>query len=159
MEEILKNIYDISSAAKLYRNKTNFIKSLVGSGTYGELTQKGVDAVVSKFKKYFNSETVFYDLGSGLGKMVTHVGVQYGIKKSVGIEYSKERHECALYIKENYLGDYNNIEFICGDFNKVGFSDATVIYMDNTAYPDAISEKIYEGIPSGCLLIYKRNRM
>ena len=98
MNEIIKKIYKTSPYLK-YKNKTDF-KSIWPSardaGVYGELTQKGGDQIVKKFKKHFNKDTIFYDLGSGLGKTVLHYGLQYGIKKSVGIEYSKERHQAAI---------------------------------------------------------------
>ena len=64
-----------------YKNKTEFNKSTIGSNVYGEITQNGTNDLVKHFKSYFNSNTVFYDLGSGLGKMVLHIGIQYEIKK------------------------------------------------------------------------------
>jgi len=156
MEEIIKNIYETSSYKKDYQNKTEFNEVSVGKATYGEITQKGVDELVKKFKTYFTPDTVFYDLGSGLGKMVAHIGVKYNVKKSVGIEYSKERHKGALFIQDNYTKQYKNIEFICGNFISIGFSDSTVIYMDNTSYPDNLMDEIYNNIPKGCLVIYKK---
>ena len=42
----------------------------MSSPTYGEATQKGVESLVKFFKDYFNQIPLFYDLGSGLGKMV-----------------------------------------------------------------------------------------
>ena len=72
--------------------KLFFILIEIGSPVYGEVTKKGTNSIVKKFKEYFNKDTVFYDLGSVLSKMVIHIGLEYGVKKSVGIEFSKERH-------------------------------------------------------------------
>ena len=104
----------------------------------------------------FNKDTVFYDLGSGLGKMVVHIGLEYGVKKSVGIELSKERHQAALHLKEKYGKKNDKIEFHNISFFEYDFSDATVIYCDNTAMPSHISKRIYKKIPSGCLFLFKR---
>lgn len=155
LNTILDNIYKKSPYSKGCRNKTTFGDN-VGSPVYGEVTKNGTNSIVNKFKDYFNKDTVFYDLGSGLGKMVIHIGLEYGVKKSTGIEYSKERHKGAIYLKEKYVKDLNSIELICGDVLKHNFSDATVIYMDNTVFPDEVSKSIYELLPKGTLILYKK---
>tara|TARA_R110000824_G_scaffold79176_1_gene199545 strand:- start:1121 stop:1681 length:561 start_codon:yes stop_codon:yes gene_type:complete len=154
MEKILKEMYNISPYSE-YDNKTYFDK-IIGSPTYGEITQKGTNDLVEFFHEYFNKDCVFYDLGSGLSKMVIHIGLQYGIKKSTGIEYSKERHKGALFLKEKYAKNNDNIEVINKDMLKCDISDATVIYVDNTVFTDEIMEKLYKIIPSGCLMLYKK---
>ena len=155
IDKKIKEIYSLKSNSFMYRNKTNFSKDKVGSPVYGEITQKGTNDLIKHFKDYFNSETVFYDLGSGLSKMVIHIGLQYKIKKSVGIEYSKERHKGAIYLKEKYAKDLKNIEIICGDFIKQNIKDATVVYVDNTMYNSDFNKKIFDKIPKGCLFLFK----
>ena len=88
--------------------------------------------------------------------MVLHIGLQYNIKKSVGIELSKERHKVALRLKEKYAPTNDKINFICKSFFDHDWSDATVIYIDNTMYDEKIGEKIYNLSPQGCLILYKR---
>ena len=156
MKKELKEIYKTSTYKK-FRNKTKFDKKTVGSDVYGEITEKGVNMMVKYLQPYFNNNTVFYDLGSGLGKMVLHIGIQYGVKKSVGIEYSKERHQGALFLKENYAKEYHNISFYNTTIQNYDISDATAIYMDNTIYPDELCLEIYNKIKKGCLIIYKKN--
>ena len=134
LKKTLEEMYKTSPYSSQFRNKTEFDENKVGKSTYGEITQIGTDNIVKKFKNYFNSNTVFYDLGSGLGKMVIHIGLEYNIKKSVGIEYSKERHKGAIHLKKKYAKDSNNIKLICGNFLKNNISDATVIYIDNTSF-------------------------
>ena len=158
MDEILKKIYKTSPYLK-YNNKTNF-KSIwckvTNQGVYGELTQKGGDQIVKHFKKHFNENTTFYDLGSGLGKTVLHYGLQYNIKKSVGIEYSKERHQGAIDLLGEYGKDKTNIEFYCDKIENIDFSEATVVYTDNTGFEDKTSLYIYKTIKPGCLFLYKK---
>ena len=155
MNEILKKIYESSAYTKEVKNETVFNENTVGSPVYGEVTQSGTEAIIDKFSEYFNVDTVFYDLGSGLGKMVAHVGLTVGAK-SIGIEYSKERHGGASVMKDNYIPDCDNVSFKNGNVLDFDLSDATVIYMDNTVFPKHIDLEIYKQLSSGCLVLYKK---
>ena len=156
MKKTINEIYSVSPYKKGYKNNTKFNIKTEGSDVYGEVTQEGTDNLVKRFYGSFDENCVFYDLGSGIGKMVLHIGMQYKIKKSIGIELSKERHQGAINLKEQYAKDNNNIEFYCKSFLNHNLSDATVIYMDNTVYPKNICESIYKLLPKGCLVLYKK---
>ncbi len=156
MEQKLTEIYKTSPYLK-FKNKTKFDQKVIGSDVYGEITEKGTDMIVNRFKEYFNPNTIFYDLGSGLSKMVIHIGMKYNVKESIGIEYSKERHQGALFLKENYAKEYHNISFYNTTIQNYDISDATAIYMDNTIYPDELCLEVYNKIKKGCLIIYKKN--
>ena len=149
----LDEIYAVS-AYKNFNNKTEFNLNTIGSPIYGEATKQGIMNLLNHFKDYFNSETVFYDLGCGIGKIVTHVGLT-NVKKSVGIEYSKERYEGCCYIKNTYCSNQNNIEFYNKSYLEHDFSDATVIYIDNTCCTKEVNKKLYERVPKNCLYIVK----
>ena len=110
LEEKLYELYKLHPKGR-YRNKTHFPLE-VGTDIYGEVIKLGTDNLINHFPSYFNPSTVFYDLGSGLGKMVIHIGLQCNIKKSIGIEFSKERYEASLFLKEKFTQDTNNIHFI-----------------------------------------------
>ena len=157
LNEKLDELYGLSPYGREFKNKTVFDEKKIGSPVYGEVTKNGTNSIVNKFKEYFNSDTVFYDLGSGLSKMVIHIGLEYGVKKSAGVEYSKERHKGALYLKEKYTQNSDNINIICGDAIKQDLSDATVVYMDNTVFPDDITRQIYEILPPNTLILYKKS--
>ena len=82
-EEIIEHIYSLECHKKTsYYNKTTFPAD-VGISTYGELRTEGVDILLKEFKKYFNKDAVFYDLGCGLGKVVFHIGIKTTIKKNM----------------------------------------------------------------------------
>jgi hypothetical protein len=155
MKELLKNVYELSPYKKGVKNTTSFDEEKVGSPVYGEITQRGTEALLEKFSEYFNKNTVFYDLGSGLGKMVAHVGL-VSESKSIGIEYSEQRHSGATIMQETFLKNHNNISFKNGNVLDFDLSDATVIYMDNTVFPDNISLEIYKKVNVGCLMLYKK---
>ena len=155
MKELLKNVYELSPYKKGVKNTTSFDEEKVGSPVYGEITQRGTEALLEKFSEYFNKNTVFYDLGSGLGKMVAHVGL-VSESKSIGIEYSEQRHSGATIMQETFLKNHNNISFKNGNVLDFDLSDATVIYMDNTVFPENIELNIYNNLSSGCLMLYKK---
>ncbi len=154
LKNTLSEIYKISPYLS-FNNKTKFDKSY--SDIYGEVTEKSTNGIVNYFKDYFNENTVFYDLGCGLGKMVAHIGLQYNPKKSCGIELSKERIDATMLIKEKYCKDNDNISFIEGDFFLIDFSDATVVYCDDTAMSQDVTKKIIDNLPKGCLFIFRKS--
>lgn len=155
-DKILDEIYEIRSYASKYSNKTEFTPE-IGKAVYGEITRNGVNSIIEKFKDHFNNHAVFYDLGSGHGKMVFQIGLETETRLSIGVEYSKERFETALNIKNKYdLG--NNILFFNKDMLKVDLSGATIIYIDDTVFPADLMKKLYNKIPRNCLLLYK-NKM
>jgi SAM-dependent methyltransferase len=153
LEQILNEIYGQTPYLE-YRNKTEFKKEY--SATYGEVTKESTNTIVNQFKEHFNENTVFYDLGCGLGKMVIHVALQYNPKKSCGIELSKERLKGANDLKEKHCKDNKIISFIEGDFFSNDFSDATVVYIDNTAMSHDITKKIIDNLKKGCLFICRK---
>jgi SAM-dependent methyltransferase len=152
---LLDKIYGLSSHYKCFRNKTIFDDN-IGSSIYGEITQEGTNSLINYFKEYFNENTVFYDFGCGLGKMVFHIAL-LDIKKSVGIEYSKERYNGCKYFETIFCPSNKNIEFYNKSFLEHDYSDATIIYVDNTCFNDDINLKIYKNLPKGCLFIFKKN--
>ena len=155
ISKIINEIYEKSPYKEGTKNETHFPES-VGSPIYGEIMYEGTEAIINKFSKHFNNDTVFYDLGCGLGKMVLHIGLKYNPKKSMGIEYSKERANTAKEIKEKYAKDKKNIIIEEGNVLNFDLSDATVIYMDNTVFPTHINKKIFQQLPKGCLVLYKK---
>jgi hypothetical protein len=150
--DCLNQIYDVSAYNK-FSNKTIFTSD-IGSAVYGEATKEGIENLLKYFKNHFNKETVFYDLGCGLGKIVAHIGLM-NVKKSVGIEYSKERYEGCCYIKDTCCPDYNNIEYYNKSYLDYDFSDATVIYIDNTCCSEKVNKILYDKVPKNCLYIFK----
>lgn len=146
----LEKIYQINY--QKITNKTFFDYNKVGSEGYGETGFDSIETLVKNLPEYFNQNTVFYDLGSGLGKIVYHIGVKYNVKKSCGIEYSKERFNKSI----EFLNETNNVSFINDNFLNCDLSDATVIYTDNTLFPTNIDNCVYSKVPKGCVVISRK---
>jgi hypothetical protein len=154
LEEKIKKMYSFDSRRK--PNMTDFDTNNVGSQGYGETGFDSIELLISTYRELFNDNTVFYDLGSGTGKIVYHIGYLHNPKKSCGIEYSKERHESGLTLKEKYsLPSNDKISLVNGNILDCDISDATVIYCDNTLFPYYINKKIYDKIPRGCTVFSK----
>jgi hypothetical protein len=152
--EKIKKMYSFDS--RRIQNITKF-DSMVGSPGYGEIGFNSMESIVSNFRDLFNDDTVFYDLGSGTSKTVYHIGLLYNVKKSCGIEYSKERHILGLSLKEKYdLPEKENIFLLNENILDCDISDATIIYCDNTLFPRNINDSIYKMIPKGCLVISRQ---
>ena len=122
---------------------------------YGEVTEKGVSQLIQYFSEYFdNPNGVFYDLGSGNGKLCVQVAKETNISKVMGIELHKER-----YLKSQELlkkSDVDNVSFIEGDFLAHDLSDATIIFASNEAMPRSVTHGICDNAPKGCLIILGR---
>lgn len=104
--------------------------------TYGEISFIPFIALLSQTD--INKNTVFYDLGSGVGKAVLACSMVFKVKKSIGIELFTNLYECAekQKIKLKSYPEYTNlqIEFINDNFLKSDFSDATLIFINSAAF-------------------------
>lgn len=156
LDSILREIHQKNYGGK-YKNLSNDIPGTFY--VYGETNYGALEAIIDTFKEYFNNNTVFYDLGSGLGKIPIHIGLKYKVKKSVGIEISPQRCSFIEDIKEEYPDlDYSNISILNESFLESNIEDATVVYFDNTMYTDPIYEsKVYSRIPLGCLVLSRKD--
>lgn len=124
---------------------------------YGEITFQGVrvfmehclvGGVVGRCRNR-TTPHVFYDLGSGVGRMVLQVFLDYPeVRGSVGVELSRDRHAAALELRQRVLGDgvasctrtlVDGNKHVCrycdlrhGDILEADFSDATIIWLANS---------------------------
>ena len=118
---------------------------------YGNVTYEGTEALIEHFKEYFNEDTVFYDLGCGPGHMPIHISVATDAKKCVGIEIIKDRYDVG--VKHYHTVPQNRAQLINGDMFMHDWSDATVVYIDNTVLTLDLMRRFWEKVPKGCLVI------
>jgi len=106
--------------------------------TYGEIEFISFVALLSLVKPNIN--TVFYDLGSGTGKAVLACAMVFNVRKSCGIELFEALHHTALNQKKKlqqlpgYQKQASNLYFIHANFLHCDFSDATIIFINATAF-------------------------
>jgi SAM-dependent methyltransferase len=118
---------------------------------------------------------VFYDLGSGVGRLVTQIYMEnYRVKRAVGVELSLERHTIAIEALTEILESFNDygtlsryqninddyecfvgsmvsaipsaIEFVHGDALEVDFTDATHLFMSSLCFPQEVLMILQERI-------------
>lgn len=101
---------------------------------YGEIVFDSFLALLSLAQP--DTETIFYDLGSGTGKAVVACAMVYPVLRSVGIEILPELHAVAaqqaetLYRLEGYSRLRETIHFIEGDFLQADLTQATMIFIN-----------------------------
>ncbi|CEK12106.1 hypothetical protein [Legionella hackeliae] len=105
---------------------------------YGEIEFESFIALLSLCKT--NASTIFYDLGSGTGKAVIACALVFEVQKSCGIEIFPTLHNCAqtqqrrLKQFSHYQQKAERIEFILGDLLTSQFNDASLVFINATAF-------------------------
>jgi SAM-dependent methyltransferase len=122
--------------------------------TYGELKKVGVDSLYNfiKTKIDINEKSVFYDIGSGNGKIVLHLSLISNFGKYVGVEIDKVRYLYSKFI-QNQVNSNDNIQFINDDIRNVDFSDATFVFVNDLLFDESDVEYIVSQLKPGTHLI------
>jgi len=132
----------------------------ISASTYGEITMTGVSTILAKFQSAFHDpNAVFYDLGCGLGRMVNQVALLSNVKRSVGVELCPNRLAAARNLAESLSFPAAQPEFLEGDFLEQDYSDATIVYIDNTMYNQEVTTKLLSILPPDCIFIYQSGWM
>lgn len=134
--------------------------------TYGEVTVTGVRQLIQLLELKGLGEDVtaddpiiFYDLGSGAGKIVAQVFLENVTTLAVGVELSENRHLlaetkwesmsqsaqeefiCRRLQRDQYMGrprvQFQNLDILDADF-----SDATHLYVSSLCFPPEVTEKV-----------------
>jgi SAM-dependent methyltransferase len=122
--------------------------------TYGELTLEGLKIIMNKIDS--KKDKVFVDLGSGNGNIVINAIKEHSnLYKSIGVEFSKSRHETAennlkkenATIKNNKKVKFLNNDILDDGFNYVDFD---IIYISNLCFSDEINDKLSQKINKEC---------
>jgi hypothetical protein len=106
------------------------------SSTYGELMPAATDRLVEHLR--LGKGDAFYDLGSGLGKVVLQVAMRAPVRRCIGIELVRDRHRFAkamlTKVRQHGLLRAAECGFRLGDFMRARLGDATVVYTCSTAF-------------------------
>jgi len=147
------------------------------SYTYGEVTTMGVRQLTHALfydnckSNCENAQTtttttfpenhgtyVFYDLGSGVGRLVAQMYLDRVVQKAIGVELSKERHQVAVDDWRRLTSslvdggdDYFNIDqqavqFRNKDATDVDLSDATHVYISSLCFPESVINIIQSNV-------------
>jgi len=153
----ITEIYNTVSRSDVYdaEKKTG---ELVAS-TYGEILVSSVDKLIEKL--IITSDDVFYDLGSGAGKLVMqmHTNSEVGIAK--GVEFQPNRYKIAeKALKKMYnhkpelLNDERIISYYNGNIINFDLNDATIIFMCSTCFPEELMDVVLEKVRNNSNIKY-----
>ena len=139
-----------------------FSDEIAGSwGLYGECTMWRVEDIIQSFREHFyDPEGVFYDWGCGTGKLVSHVALGCSFSKVYGVELDEIRFAKAEKLVNSIEFPFAKPELIKGDFFNQDYSDASVIYFDNTGFIETLENKelvikLFSTVRPGVLIISK----
>lgn len=137
----------------VYKDVSGFVMDLINpsgrkishtrSLVYGELTWPGVERLAKALE--LGENDVFYDLGSGVGKVVIQVAMTVPVKKSIGIELTKTRYQGSVdalaQIKKQGLL-ITKCQFRNESLMDSSLGDATAIYVASTCFTDSFMLKL-----------------
>ena len=123
--------------------------------TYGECTPEAVEHLLS----FVNPQPgeVFYDLGSGTGKMVVYAAFYHPFSKSVGVELLEELHEAAQVVGERYKTEVQpqfqdgrrstQLHYRLGDIFETDLSDADIVVSHCcTCFDDTLMQRLSDSL-------------
>ena len=138
--------------------------------TYGEVKESSIPILYEIFNTYAPLNKIsspfrtFYDLGSGIGKLVFGMSYLNSTLKSIGIEIVSERVQVANSILQK-IKDINvkkRIEFLRLSMldESINYSDACWIFLSNLTWfenhNDALFNKLAKEVKTGCIIVCSR---
>ena len=150
-KQIFNRIFkDLSGGFSIPKEEEAFIRQNKGNPLYGEITFASMDKLLKKFK--FKDDDYFYDLGSGVGKFIIYASLNSNIKKAVGVELSKSRHEEASTAFNRALEYFPNLkgkcDFLNEDILNANIKKHAVIYTCSTAFSVKFMKEIIDKLSS-----------
>ncbi|CAM9319289.1 unnamed protein product, partial [Hapterophycus canaliculatus] len=130
--------------------------------TYGEVSATGFADILSKIGASYGGlpekDGVFYDLGCGTGKPVFAAAAMHSWSRCIGMEILSDLHGICLKALKRWEGGLKNevtvgdvqeemaeIEFVCGDFTVLDWSDGDVVFANSTCFGDDLMKKLAQG--------------
>lgn len=143
-QQIMNRIFHDIDGFDIPKNDEKKVRQSKGSPIYGEINFQSLNKLLNHLK--LGNNDVFYDLGSGVGKVVIQTALTSPIKKSIGVELSLVRYEDAkkaLKIATQFDQTLpSRCRFVNADMLTVDLSDASVVYTCSTAFSEQFMKKI-----------------
>lgn len=148
--QIINRIYEDIEGFEIPVVDAKKVRSSKGSPIYGEINYEALNKLLGYLK--LGHEDVFYDLGSGVGKVIIQTLLKTPVKRAVGVELSKTRHlDAKLAVKRAcaFAPDIKErVRLINKDLLTVDLKPATVIYTCSTAFSQAFMNKLTKRLAS-----------
>lgn len=123
--------------------------------TYGEIRKSGVEKILNSLNQITDiCEKSFYDLGSGNGKLVIHLGLISNFKKIVGVELSPIRIAYSKYLMDKYLPENlkDKVNFVEDNLLNVDVSSTDIIFINDICLK-SMTPEIYKKMNKKSFLI------
>ena len=148
-QDVIGPLYGDVTGFGISTEEKELIKKVGGAPTYGEIVPKSISILLKDLQ--LTEKDVFYDLGSGVGKIPVQVYLQSPVQKSVGVELSPTRHARAMIIyeklkKSKKLQPHKQLLFKREDMLETPIDDATVVLLCSTCFSDALMDGLLKKI-------------
>lgn len=111
--------------------------------TYGEILCESMQKLIKKMQ--INQQDIFYDLGSGTGKVVMQVFLSTSVKAAYGIECMPHLHQFAQAAQQQlqqelpaFYHHERQLHYYLGSFFDISFRDATIIYIGSPCFTQSM---------------------
>ena len=144
LRQIMNRIYKDLGGFEIPREDEQAVRKSKGSPIYGEINQQALNILLSYLK--LGPKDIFFDLGSGVGKVIMQTVLSTPVGRAMGVELSSARFEEALTALKR-AQDFEplvpkRLKFLNEDLLTTDLSKATVIYTCSTAFSQAFMNKL-----------------
>lgn len=151
LEEQLTSLYAGVDGSCISQADAQCIRDAGGDPVYGEITFASAKKLFTEIVP-LGPNDVFYDLGSGIGKLILWAYLGTDVRSCVGIELSEKRYTISEQMKKKTLATIDpiskrnagkrTIAFKHADIGEAPIEDATVIFVCATCFSDAFLQKL-----------------
>lgn len=147
----LQMIYENKGGYTIPADESSTILKEGGHPQYGEIPYDSAAHIIDDLQ--LTRHDVFYDLGSGVGKLVIQVYLTTPVKRSVGIEISPTRWNIAESSRKELATDDHMVQgrelaFINQNISKASLSDATVCFISGITFPQQLIQSVMDRLSS-----------
>lgn len=143
----LQMLYENKGGYTIPSEDADTIMESGGNPQYGEIPYDSAAHILDDI--HLTRQDVFYDLGSGVGKLVLQVYLTTPVKRSVGVELSKTRFDIAedchkQAIQDDHITVGRDLVFLNQNLNAIPLSDATVCFISGITFPSPLIKSIMD---------------
>lgn len=143
----LQMLYENKGGYTIPSEEAETILKSGGHPQYGEIPFDSAAHILDDIN--LSRQDVFYDLGSGVGKLVLQVYLTTSAKRSVGVELSKTRFDIAenchkQTLRDDHITVGRELVFLNQNINTVPLSDATVCFISGLTFPHQLIKSIMD---------------
>jgi len=144
LRQIMNRIYKDLGGFEIPREDELAVRKSKGSPVYGEINLQALNILLDYLK--LKEKDIFFDLGSGVGKVIMQTALRTPVGRALGVELSSARFEEAIVALKRATTFEPHItkrlKFINADLMTTDLSKATVIYTCSTAFSQAFMNKL-----------------